>query len=257
MQIEITASSTNKWLSYPKPNPNASLRLFCFPYAGGGASVFSQWAKLLPPTIELYSIQLPGRETRWRESPYRQFPPLIEALVEALRPHLTKPFAFFGHSLGGLICFETARQLRRQGLPEPIHLVVSGRRPPHLPDPNTPLHHLPDATFIEQVQKRYNGIPQIVLQDRELRELFLPLLRADFELLESYRYIPESPFDYPISAFGGWQDSQAPESELACWHTHTRNAFAVTMFPGDHFFVQSARPVLIEMLIQLLRPYFS
>jgi medium-chain acyl-[acyl-carrier-protein] hydrolase len=252
-----TPSPANGWLSCPKPSPEAPLRLFCFPYAGGGASVFAQWTKLLPLAIEFYAVQLPGRETRWRETPYRQFPPLVETLTKALQPYLTKPFAFFGHSLGALICFEIARHLRRHKMAEPVHLIVSGRRPPHLPDPNTSLHALPDTAFIEQVQKRYSGIPQAILQDRELRELFLPLLRADFELLESYRYNPEPPFDYPVSAFGGRQDSQATEPELSCWHTQTHKVFSLAMFPGDHFFVQSARSMVIENLTQILRAYLT
>src|SRR5262245_35105544 len=162
---------TSTWTAYPKPNPTATLRLFCFPYAGAGASVFAPWAKLLPPEIELHALQLPGRETRWREESYRQFPPLIEALSAALQPYLDKPFAFFGHSLGALISFETARHLRREYNREPAYLFVSGRRSPQLPSSGPALHPLPDAAFIEQIQQRYNGIPQVILQDQELMQL--------------------------------------------------------------------------------------
>src|SRR5262245_60542657 len=127
--------STSTWTACPKPNPAARLRLFCFPYAGAGVTVFSPWARLLPPEIELHAVQLPGRETRRHEEPYKQFPPLVEALSAALQPHLDKPFAFFGHSLGALISFETACHLRRQYGLEPAYLFVAGRRSPQLPNP--------------------------------------------------------------------------------------------------------------------------
>jgi medium-chain acyl-[acyl-carrier-protein] hydrolase len=248
-------SSTNAWIACPKPNPTADLRLICFPYAGGGASAFSQWPKLLPPTVELWAVQLPGRETRLRERPYRQFPQLVEALAEALQPYLgDKPFALFGHSLGALICFETARFLCRQTAAQPVHLFVSGRRSPHLFDSAPPLHSLPDTLFIQRVQQRYNGIPAIILQDQELLDLFLPILRADFELLESYCYADEPPLNCPISAFGGYQDSQATELEVAGWRNQTRQAFTLTMLPGDHFFVQTARLQLIQAIVNSLNP---
>jgi medium-chain acyl-[acyl-carrier-protein] hydrolase len=238
----------NPWITCPKPKPQARLRLFCFPYAGGGASIFHPWSKLLPPEIELCSIQLPGRESRLKETLFTQLLPLVESLSEALQPYLDKPFAFFGHSLGTLICFETARYLRRTYSLEPVHLFVAGRRPPHLPDPEPILHTLPDLEFIQQVQRRYNGIPQIILQDRELMQVFLPTLRADFQLFEDYHYTEALPFNCPISAFGGWQDQRVTEKELAGWRDQTLRTFSLQMFPGGHFFLQSMRTSLLQTL---------
>lgn len=243
------------WISNPKPNPTARLRLFCFPYAGGGASIFSQWVKLLPPEIELCSVQLPGRENRWREQPYREFSTLVKVLAEVVQPYLDKPFAFFGHSLGALLAYETARQLRRYYAPEPEYLFVSGRRSPQLSSPEASLHQLPNQAFIQQVQQRYNGIPALILQDRELMELFLPILRADFELLGSYRYEKDAPLKCALTAFGGWDDRQATQLDLAAWRSQTCNSFNLKMFPGDHFYMQSARPALVEALAQHLSPY--
>ena len=245
------------WTTCPKPSPGARLRLFCFPYAGAGASVFAQWARAMPAEIELHAVQLPGRETRLREAPYKQFPPLIEALSEALYPLLDKPFAFFGHSLGALISFETARHLRRQYGQEPAHLFVSARRSPQFPEPGPALHALPDAAFIAQMQQRYNGIPQVILQDRELMQLFLPIIRADMELLEGYRYVDDRPFGCSLSAFGGWEDKHAPESELLAWRTQTLKDFTLKMFPGGHFFIQTARSELLLALSQNLNSFLN
>lgn len=255
MLLKSNSLSRSAWINCVKPTPNADVRLICLPYAGGGASVFSQWPKVLPANIELWAVQLPGRETRLREKPYRQISSLIEDLAEVLLPHLNeKPFAFFGHSLGALLGFELTRYLRQQAAVQPLHLFVSGRRAPHLSDSQSSLHHLPDNAFIQGVQQRYGGIPAIILQDPELLNLFLPILKADFELLESYSYVDDHPLDCSISAFGGYEDNQATQLELTHWHGHTRHAFNLTMLPGNHFFIQTARVQLIETLITMLTP---
>lgn len=248
---------TNTWTTCPKPNPEARLRLFCFPYAGVGASVYAQWAKLIPADVELHALQLPGRETRWREPAYRQFPPLIKALSEAIKPYLDKPFVFFGHSLGALISFETARYLRQLYGLEPVHMFVSARRSPQLPEPGPALHPLSDTAFISQIQQRYSGIPPVILQDQELMQLFLPILRADIELLESYQYSHNLPFNFPLSVFGGWEDKQATEQELLAWRSQTRNTFTLRMFSGGHFFLQTARSELLQALTQNLTPLLN
>lgn len=253
MLLKDNSLDRNPWITCVKPIPTAAMRLICFPYAGGGASIFSQWSKALPPSVELWAIQLPGRETRLRETPYRRFSSLLEDLAEVLLPHLDeKPFAFFGHSLGALISFEMTRYLCRQAAAQPVHLFVSGRRPPHLPNSQLPLSHLPDDAFIRGVQQRYGGIPAIILQEPELLNLFLPILKADFELLESYHYVDDRPMNCSISAFGGNEDNQATELELTHWQHHTHQAFNLTMLPGSHFFIQSARIQLIQALTPML-----
>jgi medium-chain acyl-[acyl-carrier-protein] hydrolase len=149
------------------------------------------------------------------------------------------------------------RYLGRQAVTHPLHLFVSGRRPPHLPDSQLPLHGLPDDAFIQGVQQRYGGIPALILQDPELLNLFLPILKADFELLESYRYVDDRPLDCSISAFGGYEDNQATQSELINWHRHTRRAFNLTMLPGNHFFIQTAQAQLIQALVTMLTPLIN
>jgi medium-chain acyl-[acyl-carrier-protein] hydrolase len=243
----------NSWVACPRPNPRARRRLFCFPFAGAGAAAYWQWPSLLPAEVELCSLRLPGRENRLREPPCRRLDTLVEALVEAVGPHLELPFAFFGHSMGALIAFELARALRRRQLPMPSIVLVSGRRPPHLPERDPPLHPLPDSEFVAAVARRYNGIPASILHHAELLSLFVPILRADLELVETYTYRDEPPLDCPLSAFGGRQDDRSSETELGAWRLHTRAPFSLRMFPGDHFFLQTARAPLVQEVVRQLK----
>jgi medium-chain acyl-[acyl-carrier-protein] hydrolase len=230
-----------------EPPSKTRLRLLCFPYAGAGASVFRGWATALPPGVELCPIQLPGRESRWREPPFTHLPSLIETLADVLKPLLTVPFAFFGHSMGAFISFELARQLRRSSALSPVHLFLSAARAPHIPDPHPPIHQLGDAEFVRALL-RLNGIPVQVLQNAELMQLVLPSLRADLTLCETYKYYPEPPLHCPISAYGGQQDSKVAYPHLAAWRSYTRRAFTCRLFPGDHFFVISARTSFLRIL---------
>lgn len=243
------------WVAFPRPNPKAPLRLFSFPYAGGGTSIFHTWLNFLPPEIELCPIRLPGREGRLKEKPYARLSPLVDVIAEALTPLLDKPFAFFGHSMGALICFELARHLRRQNRCLPNHMFVSGHNAPQLPEPNPPLHHLADAKFITRVQELYGGIPMQILEDHALMELFVPILRADFAIVETYVYRVEPQLDIPISVFGGQQDNQTSQEGLAAWREQTISIFSVKMFPGNHFFLQNNQAHLLSALTRDLTEY--
>ncbi len=243
----MITSSNNSWIICPRPNPQARLRLFCFPYAGGGASSFRSWPDDLPANIEVSPVQLPGRENRIGESLFTQLSPLIQTLAQVLRPYIDIPFAFFGHSLGALISFELVRQLRWQKSPMPMHLFISGRYAPQIPNPNPPIYQLPDILFAEEL-RWYNGTPEVVLQNPELMELFLPILRADFTINETYVYAPESPLSCPISTFGGLQDKEVSRSDLAAWREQTNGTFSLCMFPGDHFFLQKERYALLQAI---------
>ncbi len=246
-----SAQPGNPWLAYHRPRQEARIRLFCFPYAGGGASIYHAWAQSLPPQVEVCPVQLPGRENRIREEPFRRMEALVEALAAGLAPLLDRPFAFFGHSMGSLIAFELARGLRREGRPGPVHLFVSGHRAPQLPPQDEPIHPLPDREFLDKVFQ-LNGTPEEVRTNPELRALFLPILRADFELCETYRYRAEPPLPCPLSAFGGLGDSHAPREELQAWQAQSQGRFVLRMLPGDHFFLTSAGPLLLKILGQEL-----
>jgi medium-chain acyl-[acyl-carrier-protein] hydrolase len=219
--------------------------MFCFPYAGGGASIYRGWAGALPSDVEVCPVQLPGRESRLREQPFDRLAPLIAAAADALAPHFGRPFVFFGHSMGAMIGFELARELRRRGRPLPLHLFVAGRRAPQLPAREEPIHDLPDEEFFDKLRE-LNGTPEEVLQHAELMRLLSPILRADFAVNETYEFTLEEPFDLGISAFGGLGDADITREDLTGWQDHTRGRFRLRMLPGDHFFLHSARDMILE-----------
>jgi medium-chain acyl-[acyl-carrier-protein] hydrolase len=245
------------WIKRARQDPQTCFRLFCFPYAGGGASIFRTWPQRLPSDIEVCAIQLPGREDRFAEPPFDSLLSLIDVLADVLYPYMDFPFAFFGHSLGALISFELTRRLRRQKTPCPMQLFVSGHRAPQIPDPDPPIHQLPDAEFIEELG-RFNGTPKAVLENPELMEVFMPLLRSDIGLDETYVYDHEAPLDCPISAFGGLKDEEVSREELAGWHDQTRSEFHIQMFPGDHFFLNGKKSDdVLEIISQDIRKITS
>ncbi|NEQ21294.1 MAG: thioesterase [Microcoleus sp. SIO2G3] len=247
---------TTPWITCPRFNPQAKLRLFCFPYAGGGAMGFRTWLERLPSSVEVCPIELPGRGTRLIEPPFTRLEPLIQAIAQVLLPYLDKPFTFFGHSMGGLVCFELARLLRRNYSQSPVHLFVSGRRAPQIAEPKPPIHTLPEPEFLEEL-RRLNGTPEAVLEHTELIQLLLPTLRADFAVLETYVYASQPPLDCPITAFGGLQDSEVSREELEVWREQTNASFSLQMFPGDHFFLHSSQSLLLQSLSQELHQIAS
>lgn len=240
-----SAPYATTWLSCPRPVPGAGLRLFCFPYSGGAASVYYPWAEVMPAAIEVCPVQLPGHGTRLSEPLHTRLGPLVEAVAGALAPYLDRPFAFFGHSMGALIGFELARLLRRTRGLLPTHLFVSANSAPQLPDRNPPLHQLPEPEFLSKLRE-LNGTPEEVLRHAELRQLLFPILRADFAVCETYEYRPDAALACPISAFGGLGDSYVNREELAGWREQTTATFSVRMFPGDHFYLNTARPYLLQ-----------
>ena len=224
------------WIRYIHRRPSADLQLFCFPFGGGGASIFRKWGTKLPKSVEVCAIQLPGREDRLLEPPFQQIQPLVETLAEAVFIDRERPFVFFGHSMGALIAFELSRQLRRLEGRQPDHLFVSGRRAPHLPDRNPTTYDLPHAEFMQEL-RRLSGTPNEVLQDPEMMAVIMPMLRADFTLCETYSYVDDVPLTCSISAFGGLKDREVEYDEIAGWRQMTTGSFSLQMIPGDHFFL--------------------
>lgn len=213
-------------------NPQARIRLFCFPYAGGGATIFRSWPEYLPAEIEVCPVRLPGRESRLLEQPISHLPSLISVLASGLFPYLDKPYAFFGHSMGALIAFELASYLRHcASRNEPLHLFVSGHRAPQLPDPNEPVYHLPEAELIERL-RHLQGTPEEFLNNQELLRLFMPMLRADFTLCETYVYQQTPAFPYPITALGGLQDPVVSRESILSWEAQTSSTFNACFFDG-------------------------
>ncbi len=181
---------------------------------------------------------------------------LTKIIARVIRPFLDLPFAFFGHSMGAAIAFELSRELRRSDSLQPVHLFPSGHSAPHCPREKQPTYNLPEQELIEKVREM-NGTPKEVLDHPELMQMMMPLLRADFELIETYAYLPEAALRCPFTVFGGLQDQEVPRQRLEEWREHTTATFSLRMLPGDHFFVHTAKPLINRVLANELYGYIK
>jgi medium-chain acyl-[acyl-carrier-protein] hydrolase len=245
-----------KWLYLPARNPRAQLRLFCFPYAGGDARIYRTWPKALPTFAELVAIQLPGRGNRLGEPPFRRLSSLVERIVEELDSVLReKPVVLFGHSMGAIVSFEVARQMTSGFGIHPLTLLVSGRSAPHIPSNKTKIYDLPDEEFTKELS-RLNGTRKETFDCKELMQLMIPVLRADFEVCETYEYIASAPLPCPIAAFGGLMDTEVTQERLNGWKEHTSSTFTARMLPGDHFFLHAQERLVVDLVArELSRSY--
>jgi medium-chain acyl-[acyl-carrier-protein] hydrolase len=230
-------------------SPNAKVRLFCFPYAGAGPSVFNEWKSLLPESVDLVGIVYPGRECRTAEPPARTLGELIEPLRAALQPYTDIPYAFFGHSMGAYVSFELARRLSRSGN-SPAHLFLSAAGAPHIAEPNL-IHHLAPADFLRQLI-RLNGFPREVFRDPQLLSYALPILRADFTACETYRFEADAPCQSPMTVFGGDNDTRVDRHRLEAWRQLAGVSFAIRTFDGDHFYLREHRQALLGCVVREL-----
>lgn len=229
------------------PRPGARVRLVCFPYAGGNAQTYRKWPQLLPDTVEVHAINLPGRMPRLAEAPL----PSIAAIVDALAPRIAqlgdRPLVLCGHSMGAVNAFETARALQRLGHPV-AHLAVSARTAPQLPQRRRQIHALSPDDFIGELRKMA-GTPDEVLRDAELMELLLPALRADFTAIETYKPLSDAKLDCNISVFGGRTDPDVMLDDLLGWQDQTNGMALVEMLEGGHFFIDTdPRPMLATLV---------
>lgn len=234
----------NPWL-IRSPGSQRRFRLYCFSYAGGSVTSYLPWQAALGPAIEVCAVQLPGRGPRLAEPPIRSLPLLVETLAHLVPQQDDLPFAFFGHSLGGLAAFELARYCQRHHLPMPEHLFVSASNAPQYRPPSRRLHELDDANLIAAL-KEYNGTPPAALEDRELMDLLLPAIRADFALVEDYRYHPGPPLDISITVLAGKYDKHVLSKRLCRWQEETTEACSLHWFEGDHFFIHSRQRAVLD-----------
>jgi medium-chain acyl-[acyl-carrier-protein] hydrolase len=228
------------------------MRLFCFPYGGAGASAFRTWGSVLPSWIEVVPVQVPGRESRFREAPFTRVEPLVQDLIKAF-DGVSGPFALFGHSFGALAAFEIARELRRRGKPSPKAFLVSGLPAPQLERNRPKIAHLPKDELVRKLRDEFDLSPEL-LEMPEILDMVLPVMRADFEVVETYDYREEPPLDFPIHPFGGQDDREAKADELAAWNAQsTRPPVPVRLFPGDHFYLIKSRDALLAAVAEALK----
>ena len=258
----------NRWLVIHRSNPAARIRLLAFPFAGGGAATFRSWAGRLDPGIELVAIEPPGRQTRIDEPPIREIGSLLRELVPELLPFLDKPFGVYGHCLGALTLFETVRRLLGAHCIAPVHIFVSGARPPDelqrhqdfeadltdrllkLPGYNLfePIHRQPDEVFAEAIRRFNVFATESLVQEPELRRLILPAIRAEFEMASNYRHDPEPPWDIPITCLTGVHDAYVSAENARSWSRFTKKRFQLFTLESEHFIVVDDDRFLLEVI---------
>eukprot|EP00698_Gefionella_okellyi_P004499 TRINITY_DN14135_c0_g1_i1.p1 TRINITY_DN14135_c0_g1~~TRINITY_DN14135_c0_g1_i1.p1 ORF type:complete len:276 (-),score=18.53 TRINITY_DN14135_c0_g1_i1:286-1077(-) len=254
MSLESWIQSCN-WIKLRKARPNCKLRLLCFTYAGGSAMLFRTWSDKLPDFVEVCPIELPGRMSRSNEPSVTNWRDLVSEIVEELKPLLRdKPFALFGHSLGSLLSFEVARYIQKHAITSQplVALFVSARRPNHLKRLVSPIHHLSNREFAEEVHKRFDSMAD-VLANPSLLDIVIPPMKADFCLVETYEYEEGEKLSCPIFAFGGTADPFVDEESLRAWSELSIGETHVVMMDGDHFsYVTKSPTVLLETIAQNL-----
>ncbi len=242
-----TARRADGWI-VGSPAPHApAVRLFCLPYVGGAASVYEPWRGALGADVEVCPVELPGHQTRLREQALTRIDAIVEALASAITGELDVPYALFGHSLGSLVAFELARELRRRGAGEPRALFVSGGPAPRLPRVRPPVHDASESVVVDRLRS-LGGLPDEVLAEPELLRRFLPTIRADFAVFETYEFTPERPLTCPVVAFTGSEDTDVPFARVRPWSAESTGRFEHHVLPGGHFFLHTARTALLNLV---------
>lgn len=241
----------NRWAKQFLPRPQAPLRLFCFPYAGAGASALRRWMSLFPADIEVRPIEYPGRWTRQDEPFCHTIADLAAGAAQALAPLLDRPYAVLGYSLGALVAFEWLRLVEQAGLRRGAHFFACAQLAPQAQLRDRVLHTLPDSELLPGMEAVYGRMPGPAL-DPELMALVLPTLRADLQARESYCYRAGPPLSVPLQAWGGAADRSVQAADLDQWRQQTTAAFAATTFPGGHFFIATAGEALRDAIMAQL-----
>jgi medium-chain acyl-[acyl-carrier-protein] hydrolase len=250
----LAAGSSNLRFPNVEKMPKARLRLFCFPYAGGGASVFRNWQTGMPEGVAIVPARPPGRENRTAEQPIDRIGGMVKAVLAAIGPYLDRPFAFFGHSMGAMIGFELTRALRRHGLPMPAALFVAGARAPQFRKGHVPSPAPSDEEFLREIHE-LEGAPREVLENEELLKYLLPALKADSVLGRMYVYHDEPPVDVPVRAYVGSGDARLPREVILPWKEQTIASFSMREFSGGHFFIHTAEAEFLAALRDDLAPF--
>jgi surfactin synthase thioesterase subunit len=249
------ASESGKWLVGREAPEVQRASLICFPPVGGSASLFSSWRNLLPPDISLFAVQLPGRENRYGEAPIRSCADVVDQLGPVIAARTTGPIVLFGHSMGALLAYNIARWLALHGGGRtPELLVVAGRMAPHLDAKLPAMGSLLDSELIAML-RALGGSPPGILEDPELARLFLPALRADLMVVETYRHTAARPLNVPLLALSGRSDPLCDAASVEAWGRHTARDFAHHSFAGSHFFIREHAAEVVAVIVREIRHY--
>ncbi len=242
-------SNQNPWLVKSTLKRNPKLKLLCLPFAGGSSVAYREWGRMLPDSVEVLALEIPGRGQRLMEPLVTHLPDLVRQIAENIQDELDRPYAFFGHSMGAMLAWELSHHLAARYNSEPSFLFLSGRGAPHLNDREEPIHQLSDELFREKIRS-FEGTPPEILQHKELMELLLPIIRADFKMVETYEHKNRPPLNIPITILGGLEDESTPREHLDAWQGYTTASFSVRMFPGGHFFLQKQTARILELIMR-------
>jgi len=241
----------NPWFQVSKPVSEPIMRLFCFPYAGGSAHIYHDWYKFLPPNIEVVGVQYPGRGMRFSEPPITSCEKMLAILLTQIQPYLDRPFSFFGHSNGGLISFELARALQRNGVQSQCYQFISGKRAIHLPHKNKILHRLSEHDFVNELVE-LGGTPEEMLRDPEVMALFTPVIRADFTISETFTFQGTEKLHCNTSLLYGTQDKDIPSADVLRWQELIVGDVDSQAFDGHHFFINSHKQDVLALVNERL-----
>lgn len=230
--------------------PSSAVRLFCFPYAGASASFYGRWKARLGPRVDVRAVEYPGHGVRLAEPLATDMATLVSQLLPEVLREAHRPFALFGHSLGAVVAFELAHELRDRTGREPVALFASGTSAPSVRDAQRYARLGNDSSDEELLSElsRLGGTPAAALADASLMSLTLPMLRADFQVCASYRFRPRQRLGCLLQALGGGRDGTVPNASALAWSEHTRGDFAFQAFDGDHFFIHQREPEVLELV---------
>lgn len=223
-----------RWLKRFGRRGPSDARLFCFHHAGGAASMYRDWSRLMPSSIEPIAVQLPGRADRFREPPLDAMAPLVDALVEVIEPLLERPFAFYGLSMGGKVAWTLTHRLREHAMPMPSVLFLASVAAPAWQEGRANW----DVRTEDLVRylREMGGTPPEVLEQPEFLASLLPTLRADLTLVDTFQFRATTPLDVPIRAFAGVDDVEGSPERMSGWRAETCGRFDLDVVPGGHFF---------------------
>jgi surfactin synthase thioesterase subunit len=233
------------WLRRYRPAENPVGTLVCLPHAGGSASFFLPVAHALAPRVDVVAVQYPGRQDRRSETPVDDLGQLADQIYEVLGRDVQHPLSLFGHSMGALLGFEVARRFEADGR-EPVRLYASGRRAPSTKRDEKAYNS--DELIMSEVRE-LSGTAAALLADEEMMRAALPSLRADYKAVETYTCEPEdATVRCPITALTGDSDPKTTLDEAKAWDRHTSGGFELQVFEGDHFFLSTRAPEVMQVL---------
>ncbi|MEV8505704.1 alpha/beta fold hydrolase [Actinoplanes sp. NPDC051475] len=242
----MASAQSTTWLRRFAPASDATMSLVCLPHAGGSASFYFPVSRALAPAIDVVAVQYPGRQDRRHEPNIDSLTELADRIVDALSPSDGRPFALFGHSMGAVLAYEVALRLTAAGLPAPSRLFLSGRRAPsrHRDDR---VHLMSDRDILAQI-RRLNGTEAAALDDPDIRDMILPVMRSDYRAVETYRHDSSRVLACPVTVLTGDRDPLVTIEEARAWEEHTSGTTELVVLPGGHFYLVEQSERVLDLI---------